>query len=185
MRVTCLSVPNPRSYLICAGIADVENRGFATDYRGPVYIHSTGRYAYSGMPDMSEYPVPVIQEFNEMLAQIQEMDRAGVYISIPDSGVRIALKNEDEQSERSVAEYSLLADVYAAYKRDPTAPFFHVKAIVGRVDLVDVVSDSESEWAEKGYQHWILDNPVLFAQPIVGVSKSRTGLWEYELPDEP
>ena len=88
MHVTCLSVPNPRSYLICAGIADVENRGFAPDYRGTIHIHSTGRHALRGMPDMTDYPVPVIHEFNDYLARIQEMDRVSRYISFPDGGVR-------------------------------------------------------------------------------------------------
>jgi hypothetical protein len=181
MEVTCLSVPNPKSYLICAGIADVENRGFGTDYRGTLYIHSTGRYAFRGMPDMSEYPVPVIHEFNDVLARIAEMDRAGRYISIPDAGVRITLKDEDAQSERAVAEYSLLADVYTAYRRNPSQPFFHVKAVVGTVDLVDVVNNANSPWAQAGYKHWILENPVLFPEPITGVSTSRTGLWGYEM----
>jgi hypothetical protein len=184
MEVTCLSVPNPRSYLICAGVADVENRGFGTDYRGTIYIHSTGRYAFRGMPDMSSYPVPVIHEFNDFMARIQEMDRSGRYISIPDNGVRVALKDEDSQSEQAVAEYALLSDVYAAYKRDPEAPFFHVKAIIGKVDLVDVVEDAASPWAGNGYRHWILENPVLFSEPIMGITTSRTGLWKYELADE-
>lgn len=183
MQVTCLSVPNPRSYLLCAGIAEVENRGFDTDYRGTIHIHSTGRYAYRGMPDMAEYPVPVINEFNEMMARIADLDRAGDYISIPDAGVRIVLKDEDAQSERTVAEYSLLADAYAAYRRDPSQPFFHVKAIIGTVDLVDVVDDADSPWAQDGYKHWIVENPVLFAKPVTGVTTSRTGLWEYELPE--
>ena len=183
MEITCLSVPNPKSYLICAGIADVENRGFAPDYRGPLYIHSTGRYAFRGMPDMSRYPVPVIHEFNDFLAQIQDMDKSGNYISIPDYGVRVSLKNEDAQSERAVAEYALLADVYNEYKKDPTAPFFHVKAIIGRVDLVDVVEGATSPWAEAGYKHWILENPVLFASPITGIATSRTGLWTHEIVD--
>ncbi|MFW5688240.1 MAG: hypothetical protein ACOC0E_09535 [Spirochaetota bacterium] len=182
MEVTCLSVPNPKSYLICSGIADVENRGFSTDYRGVLHIHSTGRSAYRGMPDMSRYPVPVIHEFNDFMSRIQEMDASGRYIGIPDHGVRVELKNENAQSEEAVAEYSLLADVYAAYKRDPHAPFFHVKAIIGTVELVDVVEDSDSRWAGEGYKHWILENPVLFSEPITGVSTSRTGLWEYELP---
>ncbi len=183
MHVTCLSVPNPRSYLICAGIADVENRGFDTDYRGSIYIHSTGRRGYSGMPDMSEYPVPVIQEFNDMLERIQELDRAGRYIGIPDAGVRVTLKDEERQSERAVAEYALLADAYAAYRKDPAQPFFHVKAIIGKVDLVDVVENSSSEWAQSGYKHWILSKPALFAEPITGIKASRTGLWTCELPE--
>ncbi len=183
MQVTCLSVPNPRSYLLCAGIAEVENRGFDTDYRGTLYIHSTGRYAYRGMPEMAEYPVPVIHEFNEVMSHISDISEAGSYISIPDAGVRIVLKDEDAQSERTVAEYSLLADAYASYRRDPSRPFFHVKAIIGTVDLVDVVDDSSSPWAQDGYRHWVLDNPVLFDEPITGVTTSRTGLWEYELPE--
>ena len=183
MQVTCLSVPNPRSYLLCAGIADVENRGFDTDYRGTLYIHSTGRYALRGMPEMAEYPVPVIHEFNDVMARISEIDRSGSYISIPDAGVRIMLKEEDAQSEPALAEYSLLADVYAAYRRDPSQPFFHVKAIIGTVDLVDVVEDASSPWAQEGYKHWIVANPVLFGEPITGVTTSRTGLWEYELAE--
>lgn len=183
MEVTCLSVPNPRSYLLCAGIADVENRGFATDYRGPIHIHSTGRYAFRGMPDMSTYPVPVIHEFNEILAQIQELDRGSRFISIPDGGVRVALKNEDRQSDRSLAEYALLSDVYSAYRRDPDAPFFHVRAIIGTVELVDVVEDSSSPWAQTGYKHWIFRNAVLFREPITGIATSRTGLWKHDLQD--
>ena len=183
MEATCLSVPNPRSYLICTGIADVENRGFATDYRGTLHIHSTGRYAFSGMPDMADYPVPVIHEFNDYLAQIQEMDRAGRYIAIPDGGVRVEFKDEDRQSDQAVAEYNLLADVYALYRRNPRAPYFHVKAIIGTVELVDVVENARSAWAEQGYKHWVLANPVLFREPITGIATSRTGLWKHELAD--
>ena len=181
MEVMCLTVPNPRSYLLCAGIADVENRGFATEHRGAIYIHSTGRKAISGMPDMGDYPVPVIHEFDEILVRIQNLDADARYITIPDKGVRIALRNEERQSDQVIAEYSLLTDVYQAYREEPHKPFFLVNAIIGRVDLVDVVADSASEWAQSGYKHWILDNAVLFDEPIVGVTTSRSGLWKYEL----
>jgi hypothetical protein len=184
MEVTCLSVPSPRSYLICAGIADVENRGFDTDYRGTLHIHSTGRYAFRGMPDMSEYPVPLIHEFDDYMNRIAEMDQTGTYISIPDGGVRIALKNEATQPERAVAEYGLLADVYAAYRADPNRPYLLVKAIIGTVELVDIIEGSKSPWAEEGYKHWVLDNAVLFDEPVTGVTGSRTGLWKYQLPDQ-
>ncbi len=181
MEVTCLSIPNPRSYLVCAGIADVENRNTTTDYRGTLYIHSTGRYGFRGMPDMSAYPVPVIHEFNDYLARIQEMVKAGKYIAIPDAGVRVTLKNEGAQSEQAVAEYGLLAEAYAAYRKDPTEIFFHVKSIIGTVDLVDVVEKSSSVWAQPGQKHWILANPKLFAEPITGIVTNRTGLWTFDL----
>jgi hypothetical protein len=184
MEVTCLSVPNPRSYLLCAGIADVENRGFTTDYRGTIYIHSTGRRPISGMPDMKDYPVPVIHEFDEILSRIQNLDYDAVYVTIPDKGVRIALRDEERQSEQAVAEYSLLSDVYRAYREDPKQPFFLVNAIIGTVELVDVVDNSESLWAQKGYVHWVVRNATLFDEPIGGVMTSRSGLWKHELDSE-
>lgn len=48
-----LSVKQPWAYLICAGIKDVENRTWATKYRGRVYIHasakSVGQYFSEGV----------------------------------------------------------------------------------------------------------------------------------------
>lgn len=38
-----LSVKQPWAYLICAGIKDVENRTWATKYRGRVYIHASAK----------------------------------------------------------------------------------------------------------------------------------------------
>lgn len=37
-----ISIKQPWAYLICAGIKDVENRTWATKYRGRVYIHASG-----------------------------------------------------------------------------------------------------------------------------------------------
>jgi len=184
MDITCLSVPSPRSYLLCAGVADVENRGFSTDYRGPIYIHSTGRRSVSGMPDMSEYPVPVIHEFDEILARIQNLDSDAEYVTIPDKGVRIALRDEARQPDQVIAEYALLTDVYQAYREDPGKPFFLVNAIIGAVELLDVTTNATSVWAQDGYTHWILGNAELFEEPILGITASRSGLWKYALQDE-
>jgi hypothetical protein len=185
MEVTCLSVPNPRSYLLCAGIADVENRGFATDYRGTLYIHSTGRTSIIGMPDMSEYPVPVIHEFDEILGRINDLDKNAAYISIPDKGVRVALRNEARQPASVLAEYELLSEVYRSYRDDPREPFFLVNALVGTVELVDIVDSSTSPWAEAGYTHWVVRNGVLFDEPILNVTTSRSGLWTHTLEKKP
>lgn len=46
-----ISIKQPWAYLICAGIKDVENRTWATKYRGRVYIHASAK--------------PVGQYFNE------------------------------------------------------------------------------------------------------------------------
>ena len=42
MQVKVLSVKNPYAYLIIQGGKDVENRTWTTDYRGRLYIHSSG-----------------------------------------------------------------------------------------------------------------------------------------------
>lgn len=42
-----ISIKQPWAYLICAGIKDVENRTWATKYRGRVYIHASANNACS------------------------------------------------------------------------------------------------------------------------------------------
>lgn len=42
MKEKAISIKQPWAYLICAGIKDVENRTWATKYRGRAYIHASG-----------------------------------------------------------------------------------------------------------------------------------------------
>ena len=54
-------------------------------------------------------------------------------------------------------------------------------AIIGIVDLRDIVSDSSSRWAETGHYHWVLTNQ----RPIEPVPmRGRLGLWtpDVEIP---
>jgi ASCH domain len=48
-------------------------------------------------------------------------------------------------------------------------------AIVGHVDLVDVVTDAPSKWAAPGKCHWLLANPLRLEEPVSAVG--RLGLW--------
>jgi hypothetical protein len=50
--------------------------------------------------------------------------------------------------------------------------------IVGSVELVDCVQNSNSKWAEQGMWHWVLKNSVLLKEPIP--ARGSLGLWEYE-----
>ncbi len=53
-------------------------------------------------------------------------------------------------------------------------------AILGTVELVDVVHGYESVWAEPGnYWHWVLANPEPLAEPILG-AKGRQGWWKFD-----
>lgn len=53
-------------------------------------------------------------------------------------------------------------------------------AIIGSVEVADIVTDSNSPWAEDGCFHWVLKNPILFDKPIMNV-KGKVFLWDYDL----
>ncbi|WLP90235.1 ASCH domain-containing protein [Gordonia sp. NB41Y] len=52
---------------------------------------------------------------------------------------------------------------------------FWTGVILGVVDLVDVVENSTSEWAQPGMKHLVLANPRALAEPIP--CKGALGLW--------
>jgi hypothetical protein len=180
MQLTCLSVPNPVSYLICYGIKDVENRTWSTEHRGRLYIHSGGRVSFRGMPDMSRYPLPLVHEFDRLMNDIEEIEAQTRYIGIVDYGLSVYLKKEPRQPDSIIAQYNLLQDVYDHYRSEQQGAFFHAEAIIGSVDLVDVISDSESEWAEPGRFHWVLENPRILKEPILRV-REQPGIFAHEV----
>jgi hypothetical protein len=63
-------------------------------------------------------------------------------------------------------------------------------AIIGKLDLVDCVVNHPSIWAEKTEMpagtymgekliwNWVLENPILFEEPILNV-KGKLNLWNY------
>ncbi|QDU94723.1 ASCH domain-containing protein [Lignipirellula cremea] len=59
--VRCLSVRQPYAWAICAGVKDVENRGWTTKYRGRIAIHA-GLYdgdiveIYREVPELHDLP---------------------------------------------------------------------------------------------------------------------------------
>lgn len=52
-------------------------------------------------------------------------------------------------------------------------------AIIGSVEIVDCVKNHPSMWAVEGAWHWVLENPILFSEPITGV-KGKLSFWNYE-----
>lgn len=50
-------------------------------------------------------------------------------------------------------------------------------AIIGHVDLIDIVEDSKSIWALEDHYHWMLGNPVMYENPVINV-KGNLGFWD-------
>lgn len=52
-------------------------------------------------------------------------------------------------------------------------------AIIGQVDIVGCVQDSDSIWAEPGAWHWVLKNAVLYEHPLLGI-KGALSFWNFD-----
>lgn len=111
-----LTFRQPWASLVMAGIKDVENRTWRTNYRGRLVIHAS-----SGI------------------------DREGM-----------------NEHGRLIADY-------------PHG------AILGTVELVDIVRDSTSPWAIAENWHWCLADPRPYDVPIPAKGKLR--LWTCEVAD--
>jgi len=54
-----------------------------------------------------------------------------------------------------------------------------VSAIIGQVDIIDCVKNSQSIWAEKDAFHWVLANAKKYDYPILNV-KGKLSFWNFE-----
>ena len=77
---------------------------------------------------------------------------------------------------------SLTADVPGLQFDPPVEALMARGAIIGVVDVVDVVRDSSSRWAESGSWHWLLANARALATPIP--IKGRLGLFDVDFDFE-
>ncbi|MEV3855488.1 ASCH domain-containing protein [Streptomyces sp. NPDC050095] len=71
-------------------------------------------------------------------------------------------------------------DLEGVHVRGQVAPVARdnvLGCIVGHVDLVDIVTDSDHWSALDGYYHWVLANPVEFEEAIP--ARGRLSLWTW------
>lgn len=206
-----LSVQNPISYLICMGIKTVENRTWKTDYRGRLYIHSSGGRDFYTLDDFP-YPENLITLSDEFSSLV---DKIGKELKITDEEDSIAVVQKLKASTKysKYVEACIFLDKmatyeeslqrfygYNLYKEDADEKYkeraikavkakgcYHKNfAIIGHVDLVDIVQDSKSVWAEPNNYHWILENSVLYEKPVINV-KGKLRLFDVshiDMPDD-
>ena len=67
----------------------------------------------------------------------------------------------------------------ARWKLPSNLSVFLTHTIIGYVDLIDIVTDSDSDWAEAGKYHWKLSNPVLFEEPVTDIP-GKLNFWFFD-----
>lgn len=165
MKVKVLSVRNPLSYLICSGIKDVENRSWPTNYRGRVYIHSSGKDGIHPAAEAARETLPCMHALEK--AKKGEDGR----LIFPDWSP--LAENEfgyiDLINKKYLLEYEFMQWLQEA--KDERREVMRAQAIVGYVDIVDCTGiKPESPWSQDySPYYWILRNAVLFDKPILGI----------------
>ena len=66
-----------------------------------------------------------------------------------------------------------------AQSRMHTQTGMPTSAIIGQVNLVNCVQNSQSIWAEPEHWHWVLENPVFFTRHVPDV-KGKLSFWEFD-----
>ena len=146
-----LSIENPLAYFIIFGIKDVENFDWTTEYRGDVLIHTTG----STQKQLNYEPLPesVWNDYDKYCQIFDGSDQKN-----EEAWDYFYDGNCDTINERILA-LTALNDIY----NDNKQSFLSGQSIIGIVELVDVVQNSSSPFAEEGLYHWVFKNPrILF-----------------------
>ncbi len=153
-----LSIDQPNATFVAAGIKDVENRTWTTTYRGKIYIHATLKKEFA-WPDAKYLP-------KNYLKRLMEWKDKEDLTGAPEDLMRY---------HRLVLwtfrwygrEFNLDDDLgWLRKAMDEYGPALPSAAIVGEVEIRDIVRDSQSDFAIPGRYHWILDNAVLYDKPI-------------------
>lgn len=160
-----LSIRQPYATMVALGVKDVENRNWTTDYRGPLAIHASAAPA-----DFDLHTLSIMED----LAAITEADGTDHcrYLTMDADG-RLLLRPELVEIGQLSAQYRLL--MLMIDEGDEGA--FPESAIIGTVDLVDVVQDHDSPWADKNCFKWLLANPRPLRQPLTNVC-GKLRLWK-------
>lgn len=56
---------------------------------------------------------------------------------------------------------------------------YNFGAIIGEVDIIGCINNSDSVWAEKGQWHWQLANALIYPKPILNV-KGKLSFWDFD-----
>ena len=178
-----LSVKQPYAAYICAGIKTVENRPRNTDYRGKLLIHASGKpidwivwdcipqsfldfvdeydRSFAGDAMLEPLPADVPALFKQYVRMLEKLWR---FYGVEPKDISGVDANDEKWWKAKVSEYGCALPA---------------QAIIGEVNLVDVVQDSKDFFAIPDRYHWIFSEPVWYDKPVTNVI-GHLGIWNYE-----
>ncbi len=163
-----LSIKQPYATLCASGVKDVENRSWSTKYRGRLWIHASTWSNDRNLFDKA-LPLRVFQEFDRCVDSDGNQNRKSKMIEVKKNRLYYI------GPEKYRHEFELLKTEMAR-QIDDESTLFAEHAIVGVVDLLDIVQNSKSAWSNDGSYHWIFGNAVLLDRPTLGI-KGRLRIW--------
>ena len=169
-----LSIGLSYALAVVWGFKDVENRSWTTRTRGTIAVHA------SRTDDGKAFDkLPVFVDFRrtERSADGTYPDASKCKYLINDSQHHLSLRDEYRDFGYYQKQLAFLRWIINASDSE-----ISTGSIIGTVDIMDIVRDSSSEWADAGANHYILSNPRRFVKPIIGV-RGMPGFWQY--PDDP
>jgi hypothetical protein len=180
MLVDCISIDAPLAYFTCAGIKDVETRPTRTDVPRRLFVQAGGGYgAVREWMICDELPLPVYNDFVALISN-RNPGKEGRFWEIgPDGKAR--LRPGIDLDFSGLLEYAFVE--FLRRKARAGKPLWQSQAVVGRVEVAEIVADHPSAWAEDGRWKWVLSHPRLFEEPVPGI-RGRPGVFKAELPDD-
>jgi len=164
-----LSIRQPFASLICRGIKTIENRSWETAYRGRLLIHASGKPL--AWPSFDYLPRDFIKSYQKYY---------GTSTKTMPKEYAAFFKWHEELSNYYHLEkppYNQPDNINVLSKQYGFA--LPVQAIIGEVELIEIVKNSKETFAIPGNFHWVLSNPVLYEKPILNVM-GKLKLWEYK-----
>ena len=162
-----LSIRQPFASLICRGIKTIENRTWNTAYRGKLLIHASGKPL--AWPSFDYLPHDFVKGYQKYYGTSKAMPKE--YAAF----IRWIEELSDFYKLENIP-FNQPKDIIKRAKQYGFA--LPVQAIIGEVELVDIVKNSKEAFAIPGNYHWVMSNSVLYEKPILNIM-GKLKLWEY------
>ena len=180
MVADCISMDLPLAYFSCAGLRDIESRSFRIETPRRIFVQAGGRYGpLRDWVLCEDLPLPVYNDFVSLISNRNPGKRGKFWEIGGDGKARLVAGVAMAAAGRLEVEFVEFLRLRARAGR----ALWVSQAIVGSVAVVDIAKAHPSSWAESGCWHWVLDEPLLFEEPILGI-QGRPGVFQVEIPDE-